>query len=1019
MSTVTSKFNISEIFTRLKEQLALDDDGSHEPYMPDIIQFCDSKKYLNLLGHGIKLFPMQRIILKTFYRKQRGNEYLSLTEDELHLMKKYKLNNAIEKYYSDSLFKELVLVLGRRCLSEDSTMIDPNTGREWSLGEMWDYGKTEGIMSWTFDERTKDMKIIPNCNLIFQGSRPVYRLQTSSGHEIETTDNHPLMTQQGWVELKNLDINTHKVALVESQPFFGDSGVITEDEAAILGYMTGDGNCSQSATFFTCSNNEILEDFTKRIDHISDNLKVFNDPWTGAKSKQYQYKITCRDRLQEKYYNNKTQKVMSKLSKTDLQKLLIKHGLMGKTCHHKVAPRLLFECPKNVIATYLRALYSCDGSIHKHKNQITIAFTTVNKEQAIAVQKLLSRFSIIAHLRRRQQKTTVNGRSYDSVSYEVYFKKTTYIELFLQSIGFVGKKTPKITSRRSRKSHVISFVAIRSITSLGNKRTFDLQVSDNPNEQNFTINNIICHNSGKDFMVSLIALYESMKLLESPGGCPAKYYGIAPGNPIYILTVATSADQAKILFTEIKTKLEMSDYFCNKVGHTDADRIWLLTPEDKRRNKELIKNGLKPTKGTVCIMSGHSNSDALLGKGYYCLLFDEVASFKTIGLQSGERLYSALGPGISAFNKPVFLEDGKRTVSPKDKSKAKILYDQLGDQVRQLDSKIISISSPRSEEGIFYKLYTAAPEEPSRLVFRLPTWKVNLGITEQMLRDENRYMSAMSFQMEFGAEFSGTAGEKYIPNSYVDDAIKLGSEFGLSQRLTGYPGAVYYAHLDPASTSHNYALVVLHVEDRIQIKEKENGVKVKERVKIYVIDHMKIWQPGIGVAINVYQVDKYVIDLAKRFRFAMVSYDNWNSLASVQKLRSKGIPCKVTPFRKQYKMAIYDQLEHLLVNHQLALPPKGPAAHQMEMELKCLKRIYSPNGFKIQPDPEGQVTTDDMCDSLAGACGVAMEQTYSGYARGGTVNVPQFRSGDQMWNIGHGSYSTSDWRYLSRKFGKL
>ncbi len=476
---------------------------------------------------------------------------------------------------------------------------------------------------------------------------------------------------------------------------------------------------------------------------------------------------------------------------------------------------------------------------------------------------------------------------------------------------------------------------------------------------------VLGRRSGKDFMVSLMALYESMKLLEIPGGCPYKYYKLAPGNPIYILTVATSADQARILFVEIKEKLQTSQYFKDKIGGIDAERVWLLTPEDRKRNKIAIDNGTpgSVTKGSVVIMSGHSNSDSLLGKGYFALLFDEVASFKTTGSStSGERLYAALGPGTVAFNKELYEEKGKKTVSPKNKKKAKLLLDNKGLPLRRLDSKIISISSPRAEQGIFYQLYKTAHEEGSRLAFRLPTWKVNLGITEELLRSENKYMSANAFQMEFGAEFSGTAGEKFILDKLVDDASQIGEELGLaSQQMQGRRGMVYYAHLDPAATSHNYALVVLHVEERIQIKENDQGKRVKEKVKMFIVDHLKVWYPKPNEAINVFTVDKYIIDLSKRFRFNMVSYDSWDSRASILKLRSKGIPTKMTPFRKQYKMAIYNQLEDLLVNHQLALPFRGPHSEEIKMELKCLKRIYTPVGFKIQPDPEAAITTDDIC----------------------------------------------------------
>lgn len=518
---------------------------------------------------------------------------------------------------------------------------------------------------------------------------------------------------------------------------------------------------------------------------------------------------------------------------------------------------------------------------------------------------------------------------------------------------------------------------------------------------------VLGRRSGKDFMTGIIASYEAMRLLELPGGDPNKYYGITGGNPIFILTVATSGDQAKILFNEIKSNIQRSPYFKDKVGHIESDKIWLLTPNDKLHNKAAREQDMLSSviPGSVVIMSGHSNSESLLGKGYFALLFDEVASYKTTGgASSGERLFSALGPGTVAFKRPILDENGNQT------------YDEYGKPAMRLDSKMISISSPRGEEGILWKIYQESGRTPDRLAYKLPTWKVNEGITYAMLRNQNKYMTAVDFNMEFGAEFSGTHGEKFIKDSYVDMAIDIGRQMGLEHRQHGIPGMVYYVHLDPAATSHNYALVLVHIEERYRYAENEP--RKKEKVKLFVVDHIKVWTPGTHTAISVEEVDQYILDLNKRFRIGMVSYDTWNSLSSVQKLRAKGIPTKTTQYRKQYKMFIYDHLEHLLINKQIAFPFKGPHAEDLEMELKCLKRIYTPVGYKIEPDPEGVVTTDDICDALAGACGIAIEQAYTGYAQSTTVFLPQARSMEnQQWKIGSGSFGHQQWNSLHRKFG--
>jgi len=204
----------------------------------------------------------------------------------------------------------------------------------------------------------------------------------------------------------------------------------------------------------------------------------------------------------------------------------------------------------------------------------------------------------------------------------------------------------------------------------------------------------------------------------------------------------------------------------------------------------------------------------------------------------------------------------------------------------------------------------------------------------------------------------------------------------------------------------------------MRIREK-NGIKCKEKIKIFVVDHVMVWQPTVMDSIEVGKVDQYIVDLAQVFRFAMVSYDDFHSMSSVQKLRHKSIPSKITKFRKAYKIQIYNHLEHLLVNHQLSLPRKGPWGGLLGRELKCLKRIYGSQGFKIEPDQEAQTNTDDICDALAGACGVAVEIAYAGYPKAGTVYMPMSRDmGQNQWNIGSGRYDNNQWRNIYRRFGK-
>lgn len=453
--------------------------------------------------------------------------------------------------------------------------------------------------------------------------------------------------------------------------------------------------------------------------------------------------------------------------------------------------------------------------------------------------------------------------------------------------------------------------------------------------------------SGKDFMSGIIISYEAMRLLECNGGDPYKIYKLSPSNPISLLTIATAAPQAGIAFQEIKSKIVNSKYFKDKIAFEgiESTKIHLLTPCDKAKNKEFIANGLPPTKGSIVIEVGHSNSDSLLGKQCFILLLDEVASYKqTGGSSSGERIHSALTPSLNTFvrDNPVLDENGNQT------------FDDNGKLITQkvLDSKLICISSPRGEEGLFYRLYKEAHLQDDRLMCKLPTWLVNTNLPEQFLRDNNKSMTAEDFMMEYGAEFSGTGGESMFVREKVLDCFKAEVE----HKEMGQTGNIYFAHLDPATTSHNYALVIIHRENFFDKVNKVADFKI-------IVDHIKFWHPTPGSPIRIDEVDDYVIGLKKRFYLGMVTYDVWNSIQSIEKLKKHGIPAKCTHYSPSYKQNIYNQLEVIINAGKLYIP-----RHKLlKDEMLHLQRKYTVKGFRVQPPKEGDVRTDDLIDALAGA----------------------------------------------------
>lgn len=476
--------------------------------------------------------------------------------------------------------------------------------------------------------------------------------------------------------------------------------------------------------------------------------------------------------------------------------------------------------------------------------------------------------------------------------------------------------------------------------------------------------------SGKDFVISILALYEAMKLIETPGGDPHALYGLSTGAPFTILTIANSAKQAEVLFQEIKDKVLKSAYFSDKISPEGIlqDTLFIMTPADRRRNEEMKARGLPPSHGSIVIRSGHSNSDSLAGIGCYCLMLDEIGLYKqTPGSSGGEAIYRTMAPATATYVRKI------KYTNEEGVEQEKHIY----------DGKIICISSPRGKEGIFYDLFHTSPKVPHRISLRLPTWVVNTNQSHKGLRDTFSQMQDDEFNMEFGAEFAGTAGQSFFPREVVEDCFKA----SIQLKEYGDPGKFYFCHLDPATSSHNYALCVLHRENYIR---KDNG---KLDFKI-VVDHLKFWQPSRDKPIVNEQIEAYIKKLSRRFYFSQVSFDQWNSTASIKALQAVGIPAKLTRFTKRHKIIIYDFLYDLASSGRLHIPN-----HELlKNEMLYLQRKYMPTGYRVYAKRDGVVRTDDLVDALAGACFATSEREDSRLPQGRLARISVNNGADQtVW----------------------
>jgi len=219
------------------------------------------------------------------------------------------------------------------------------------------------------------------------------------------------------------------------------------------------------------------------------------------------------------------------------------------------------------------------------------------------------------------------------------------------------------------------------------------------------------------------------------------------------------------------------------------------------------------------------------------------------------------------------------------------------------------------------------------------------------LREQYRTVSENQFNMEFGAQFSGVGEQKFLTKDQVQQCF-TGHSYIMREK--GLPGRMHFVHIDPASSSHNYALAVGHKEP----------VRIDGRSDFYiVIDHIKFWEPVNG-PINRQEVLSYIIALKQRFPIALLTYDQWADMDSKTQLTESGIRHKLLRYNRANKVKIYSELENTIIEGKM----KIPYHRVLEQEMMGLRRKFTgSSGFSIYPSTDADgVQTDDIIDCIAG-----------------------------------------------------
>ncbi len=339
-------------------------------------------------------------------------------------------------------------------------------------------------------------------------NRPILQVVTESGKCIQGTYNHPLLawnpkTRKGeWRRLDELrvgdrlrtarSIKCWKRALVptgwhEPRYFHRSWHVrvpqfVTEDLAAIMGYILGDGWSRERSLGYTVADGE--RDLSPRL------AGLFRRAFGVVP-------------LREAYRNSVTYYAVNR---TPIARWL-------SSLQRRRIPETIFASRDSVVASFLRWLFEADGSCFSGgRGKTAVTLRSVNVELLRDVQTILLRWGIHSsilwgpaprpHLLRG---AIVHG----GPSGSLVIRRTDSILRFSKAIGFVSSKkrarlrgVVKRVSSRMRRRHGQNSERITSIRRAGRATVYDIEV---PGPKRFIANGIISHNTAKSELLSYMS----------------------------------------------------------------------------------------------------------------------------------------------------------------------------------------------------------------------------------------------------------------------------------------------------------------------------------------------------------------------------------------------------------------------------------------------------------------------------------------------------------------------------------
>jgi replicative DNA helicase len=296
---------------------------------------------------------------------------------------------------------DLIVIAGRpsmgKCLSGGMLVDDPQTGEritikecvERRLGQVWSIDGDGSVSR----ARVADW--------VDSGVKECSRVRTRTGRLVEVTHHHPFLTAAGWQPLHELIVGD-RIAVPRSVPCFGQDTSLSLELVRLIGYCVAGGSLFRQLEF-TSNDPDVVSDFEA----------IVTTSFAGTLVRQ-----------------SGTHVYLAGTGRPNPPvRWLRSLGLWGKLAECKRFPDFAWRWDRPRLAEFVRAVMSCEGTVHRTSCCPRIEFSVASRRLAEDMRHALTRFGVVSKLWRKGARC-----------WTVEITEPESVDIYQRNIGWVGEK---------------------------------------------------------------------------------------------------------------------------------------------------------------------------------------------------------------------------------------------------------------------------------------------------------------------------------------------------------------------------------------------------------------------------------------------------------------------------------------------------------------------------------------------------------------------------------------------------